>query len=452
MDFVGVMKNALSGLGLAPEAAMVTFPMDLFLPGSELEPLKMRRREFYDGLTTWRPESSPGEPATNRLLNIQGKTYEDALIQANNLFIANLWGDGLPLLPATVARVDWILRGSALPRTRVIGKFPPRGAITTIESCAIALAMAGGRPEYLPVLIAGVEAFLDPLAGSETLQAASGSAFPVIIVNGPMGRQIRLSSSFGCLGPDPQRPAGAPIGRALRLMQQNLGGALPGVGSMANYGAMRSTNVVMAEDEEGLPPGWPPHGTERHGYALGTNSISLVFANGAANIRRRGAKKETPEEEALQGMHRMADFMRTPNVANLVGYDHGTPGILMIPKVVARIMADLGWTKNSMREFLWEHSRIPADHLRRSGAAQWVEVGASPNMLESLALDPWPICSSPDQLVMVCAGGDHPTNSFWFQGYCPRVVGREIRMPEAFDRLIADANRDLGCGSDACMI
>ncbi|MBU4001853.1 MAG: hypothetical protein KKB94_05995, partial [Proteobacteria bacterium] len=65
MDFVGVMKNALSGLGLAPEAAMVTFPMDLFLPGSELEPLKMRRREFYDGLTAWKPESLPGEPGTN---------------------------------------------------------------------------------------------------------------------------------------------------------------------------------------------------------------------------------------------------------------------------------------------------------------------------------------------------------------------------------------------------
>ncbi len=446
------MKNALSGLGLAPEAAMVTFPMDLFLPDSDIAPIRKRRQEFYDGLTRWQPESVSDTSATGTLLSVEGKNYEDALVKANHLFVTNLWSDGLPLLPATRERVNWILQGAALPRTHIIGTFPPRGAVVTVESCAISLAMAGGRPEYLPVLIAGVEAFLDARSGAEHLQAASGSAFPVIIVNGPIGTQIRLSSSFGCLGPDPQRPAGAGIGRALRLMQQNLGGALPGTGTMANFGPMRYTNVIFAEDEEGLPQGWSPHGTERHGYAPGTNSVSLAFANGAANIRRRGARKETPQEEALQGMHRMADFMRTPNVANLPGYENGTPGILMIPQVVAHMMTTLGWTKRSMREFLWEQAKIPMEHLQRSGALQWIEVDAGPAQLASLNLDPWPICASPDQMIIVCAGGNHPTNSCWLQGYCPRVIGREIRVPEEFDHLLTAANRDLGCGADACMI
>lgn len=445
------MNNALSGLGLSAEAATVAFPMELFLPGSDIEPIRARRREFYDGLTQWQPQLE-SVSSSSRMLGVEGSTYEEVFTKANNLFIANLWSDGLPLLPPTAERVAWILKGAALPRDHVLGKFPPRGAITAVESCAIALAMAGGRPEYLPVLIAAVEAFLDPRAGAETLQAASGSAFPVVIVNGPMSKRIRLSSSFGCLGPDPQRPAGASIGRAMRLMQQNLGGALPGIGSMANYGAMRYTNVVMAEDDEGLPSGWPPHAEERHGFAPGANSISLAFANGAANIRRRGAKKETPQDDALQGMHRMADFMRTPNVASLVGYDNGTPGILIIPKVVAHTMAELGWTKKSMREFLWEHSRIPAGHMKRSGSSQWVEVGATPAMLESLKLDPWPITARPDNFIIVCAGGDHPTNSFWLQGYCQSVIGREIQLPANFDDLISQSNRDLGCGSDVCMI
>jgi hypothetical protein len=148
----------------------------------------------------------------------------------------------------------------------------------------------------LPVLVAAVDAFLDPASGSAQLQAASGSAFPVIIVNGPIGEQIRLNSGFGCLGPDPQRPAGASIGRALRLLQQNVGGALPGIGTMANYGGVRYTNVVFAEDEAGLPPGFAPHGTERHGFAPGRNAISLAFANGVTNIgdaapRRRRRRK-----------------------------------------------------------------------------------------------------------------------------------------------------------------
>ena len=437
------MKNAVSGLGLAPDAAMVTFPIEMFLPGSDITPVEARKAEFYEGLTRWRSEFAADGNGDSPLVSAHGATVEDALGRANDLILVRQWGDGLPVWPPTRERVEWILAGTPLPREHALGTFPPRGGVATVEICAIALAMAGGRPEYVPVLVAAVEAFLDPAAGSEQLQAASGSAFPVVIVNGPIGQQIRLNSGFGCLGPDPQRPAGASIGRALRLLQQNVGGARPGVGTMANYGGLRYTNVVFAEDEENLPTGWPPHGTERHGFAPGTNSISLAFANGATNIRRRGAKKETPEEDALQGMHRMADFMRVPNLAGLAGYEHGTPGILMIPGVVAQTMVGLGWTKASIREFLWEHSRIPAEHLRRAGGYAWIEIDASKVTRESAALDPWPITSAPDNFILIVAGGGHPTNSYWLQGYSPGVIGREIRLPGDFARLVAEAERDL---------
>jgi hypothetical protein len=438
------MTNAVAGLGLAPEAAMVTFPIEMFLPGSDIAPLEARKREFYDGLTRWRSalagDGADGAP----MVRVQGTSVEDAFARANHLMLANRRGDGLPLWPPTRERVDWILRGAAQAGRHRIGTFPPRGGVTTVESCAIALAMAGGRPEYLPILVTAVEAFLDPASGSEQLQAASGSAFPVVIVNGPIGAQIRLNAGFGCLGPDPKSPAGASIGRALRLLQQNVGGALPGIGTMANYGGLRYTNVVFAEDEANLPSGWAPHGTERHGFAPGQSSISLAFANGATNIRRRGAKKETPEEDALQGMYRMADFMRVPNMPALAGYERGTPGILMIPGVVAQTMAGLGWTKASIREFLWEHSRIPAAELRRAGCPAWIEIDASKVVRESIALDPWPITASPDNFVIVVAGGGHPTNSYWLQGYSPGVIGRPVERPSSFEALLAEAERDLG--------
>ena len=436
------MTNAVAGLGLAPDAAMVTFPIEMFLPGSDIAPVEARKREFYDGLTRWKSAVAPEGAAP--MVRVQGMSVEDAFVRANHLMLASRWGDGLPLWPPTRERVDWILGGAAQPRDHAVGTFPPRGGVTTVETCAIALAMAGGRPEYLPVLLAAVEAFLDAESGSAQLQAASGSAFPVVIVNGPIGAQIRLNSGFGCLGPDPERPAGASIGRALRLLQQNVGGALPGIGTMANYGAMRYTNVVFAEDEANLPPGWTTHATERHGFAPGTNSISLAFANGVTNIRRRGAKKETPEEDARQGMHRMADFMRVPNMPALAGYECGTPGILMIPGVVARTMAGLGWTKPSIREFLWEHSRIPAEDLRRAGCPAWIEIDSSKVVRESLALDPWPITATPDNFIIIVAGGGHPTNSYWLQGYSPSVVGRPIDLPASFETLLADADRDLG--------
>jgi hypothetical protein len=437
-DFVGVMKNAVAGLGLAPDAAMITFPIDLFVPGSDIAPLEKRKHEVYDGLTRWTPELASAAPGESRMVSVEAASYEEALTRANDLFIARLWGDGLPLWPATAERVDWILRGSAWPRTHVLGKFPPRGGLATVETCAIALAMAGGRPEYLPVLIAAVDAFLDPASGSEQLQAASGSAFPVVIVNGAVAKQIGVNSGFGCLGPDPQHPAGASIGRALRLLQQNVGGALPGTGTMANYGGMRYTNAVFAEDEASLPDGWPAHGTERHGFAPGTSSISLVFANGAVNIRRRGAMKETPEQDASEGMYRMADFLRVPNMPGLAGYEHGAAGILMIPGVVAQAMASLGWTKPSIREFLWEHSKIPMNDLRRAGATAWIEIDASAVVRDSLRLDPWPIAARPDNIVLIVAGGGHPTNSYWLQGYSPAVIGREVHLPERFRELLAE--------------
>ena len=434
-DFVGVIRNLMSGRGFAQDSAMVIFPIESFLPGSDTGPVALRKQEFYDALTRWKPVSAGGDPGASRMIAVESEPGAELALAANRVYAERLWGDGLPLVPATRGRVDWILRGAAMPRAHVIGKFPPRGGVATIESCAIALAMAGGRPEYLPVLVAAVEAFLDPHSDADALQADSGSVYPVIIVNGMIAAQIGLNSGFGCLGPDPRHPAGAAIGRALRLMQQNLGGALPGSGAMAMYGAMRYTNAVFAEDEAGLPEGWLPHGAERHGYAPGTNSVSLVFANGVTNIKRRSAIKETPEEDVLQGMHRIADVLAGAQLGGLVGYREGTPGILMIPQVVAQMMAELGWTKASIREFLWAHSKVPMARLRRSGARQWIEIQAP----ESLDHDPWPIASKPDNFVLIVAGGGHPTNACWLPGCCPHVIGRDIRLPEAFDALLAEA-------------
>jgi hypothetical protein len=451
-DFLGVVRNAVSGLGLPPEMPVVAFPVDIFLPGSDLSSIAARKQEFYDGLTVWRSATNLANADAAPLITIVAEDYERALTEANALFLTNLWGDGLPIWPATRTRVDWILQGTDLPRDRVLGKILPRGGIATVESCAIALSMAGGRPEYLPVLIAAIEAFLDPLADSEHMQADSAGAFPVVIVNGPIARQIRLNTSFGCLGPDPQRPAGGAIGRALRLMQQNLGGALPGVGAMAMWGAMRYTNAVFGEDEENLPDGWLPHATERHGFEIGANSVSLVWATGVTNIRRRGVKKETAEVDALQGLYRMADYLRSPNLGCLIGYRDGTPGILMLSPVVAKAMAAIGWTKKSIREFLWENAKIPADQLRREGIDAWIASDRDPVVRESLQLPHWPHAARPENLVLLVAGGGHPTNSYWMEGYSPHVVGRRIEIPRNFTNLLAQADRDIGCGTAACQI
>ncbi|MEQ8195521.1 MAG: hypothetical protein RIB59_13635, partial [Rhodospirillales bacterium] len=281
------MRNAVSGLGFDQDASMVTFPIDLFLVESDLSPVSDRIREFYDGLTIWQPAAKETGIRNASSVAATGDDYESAARQINHLFLTNLWGDGLPIVPPDESRVEWILRGSDRTRHERLGKIMPRGGIATVETAAVALAMAGGRPEYFPVLLAALDGILDPEFVHDQWQATSASTFPVVVINGPIAKEVRLNSGFGLLGPDPQRPAGASIGRAIRFLLQNVGGALPGVGTMAVFGQMRYTNAVFAEDEDNLPEGWLPFATERHGFEPNTNTVSVFVATGATNIMRR---------------------------------------------------------------------------------------------------------------------------------------------------------------------
>ncbi|MYK31313.1 MAG: hypothetical protein F4051_06195, partial [Boseongicola sp. SB0670_bin_30] len=219
-DFVGVVRNAVSGLGFGQDASMVVFPIDPFLVGSDLTPIECAIGKFSEGLTDWRSATTETGLQEPSRMCIEANGYEAALDKMNRLFLTSSWGDGLPVNAPTVERVDWILKGTDLPRDHVIGKVMPRGGVATIETIAISLAMAGGRPEHLPVLIAATAGLIDPGLEHDKIQATSGSTFPVVIVNGPMAKEIRLNSGFGLLGPDPRHPAGAAIGRALRRIQQ----------------------------------------------------------------------------------------------------------------------------------------------------------------------------------------------------------------------------------------
>jgi hypothetical protein len=443
-DFVGVVRNSFAGLGFDQDAPMVTFPIDPFLVDSDLTPIQERLHEFVEGLVSWQPKTLQTGVHSPPIVHIEGHDYEAALDAMNRQFLTNTWGDGLPLNAPTEARVSWILTGTDKPRQDVIGKMMPRGGIATVETVAVALAMAGGRPEYLPVLIAAVEAILEPALEHDKFQATSGSTFPVVIVNGPIAEQIRLNSGFGLLGPDPQHPAGASIGRALRLLLQNVGGALPGVGTMAMFGGMRYTNAVFAEDEAGLPEGWEPVCTNQTGLARGRNAVTVYVATGASNILRRGVGKETLEEEGTQSLHRVASYLGSPSPHYTHGWAEGSPGALLMSRVAAKQLASLGWNKESIKQFLWEQSRIPQTKVRETGLRQWIEAASHPDTVRSADQDPWPITRTPEQIILCVAGGYHPTHNFWMQAMAPGLACREITLPAAWDQLIAEAQSALG--------
>ena len=200
---MGVVKNAVAGLGFDQDAPMVTFPIDVFLIESDLAPVEKDKQKFIDGLLDWLPAADTKGIRNAEMIDLDVDDYESAVVKTNNLFLTNLWADGLPVIPPTTDKVDWILQGTDRSRDEQIGKFMPRGGIVTVETVAVALAMSGGRPEYLPVLLAAVETILQPGMDHDKWQSTSGMTFPVIIVNGPIAKDIRLNSGFGMMGPNP---------------------------------------------------------------------------------------------------------------------------------------------------------------------------------------------------------------------------------------------------------
>lgn len=426
--FSRVVANAFAGLGFPTDAPTIfEFPTRMFLPGSDLTPLRENIDKIIYGLTKWEPTNKQRvyRPPKAR---VTGRDYDEAVAKANDLFLRNLWGDGLPIRPPTREAVDRILTGTDLPRHQVVAKILPRGGIVTVEEIAVNLAMAGGRPEYLPTLIAAVEAMADPRFHHERMNSTTCSVWPGAVVNGPAARQIRLNSGYGCLGPDPRHPAGAAIGRALRLLIITAGGAVPGSGTMSIFGGPgRYTSDVFAEDEEASP--WAPLHVER-GFPKESNVVTLVAIGGANNVN--GVRTTTPDA-ALQTLVSTAAYMR--HSGNWVD-SYEFPGLLLLPRNAAGPIQELGWTKEKIKEFLWEHSKVPLSDLGHY--AREVPKGST---------DPCPLTSKPENFMIVVAGGDQSGHAYWMQaGYSGdfRPISKEIKLPANWNHLIKQAEQDLG--------
>ncbi len=421
------------------------FPFGMFLPGNELTPLQENIDKIVYGLTEWKPKmKEKGRVIPPKNVAVEGKDYTEAVAKMNNLFLRNRWGDGLAIQPATKEQVSWILTGTDFSPDTVIGKIEPVGGIATVETLAVSLAMAGGRPEYMPVLIATVKAVVDPAQGHDKWQATTNSTYPVVIVNGPVGKQIRLNSGHGCLGPDPAHPAGASIGRALRLLLQNIGGAIPGTGTMSDFGGpARYTNIVFAEDEDGSP--WLPLHVER-GFPRETNVVTVYSVSSTSNVN---GKLADTEEQALMTLYSMAGYMRAPNRLYFqwdVSYVAGYPGVVLIGAVTAQGLAKLGWSKEKVKNFLWENSKIPWFELMMRGCG--VELEKTLSCSREYWQDPMPITRKPENVVIAVAGGGSDRHNYWMQvGHGQKTTSAEIKLPANWEELLKKAEEDLGSPS-----
>ncbi len=289
----------------------------------------------------------------------------DDLDAINRLFVERRWGDGLPVVPPTRERVEAMLQGTKRARRDIVARVAPAFGAATVEHIAINAVVAGGRPECMPVLIAAVEAVCDPAFNLQAVQATTNPVAVFLIVNGPMTARLEMNAGMNCLGQGVW--SNATLGRALRLVLQNVGGALPGDMDRATHGQPGKYTFCCAENEAESP--WMPLHVER-GCPSSSSAVTVVGASGTLNMNMHAK-----DAEGL--IQSMADSMSFASSNDY--WLGGEPWVIVCPEH-AEILHRDGIDKAALRARLWEDSkmaagRMAAKDLDRTRLSRGAELG-----------------------------------------------------------------------------
>lgn len=291
--------------------------------------------------------------------------------------------DGLPVIPPTEERVRRMMAGCPHAPDHVVAELPPRNGMATIEKIAANAVMAGCRPDYFPILVAAVEAIAEPQFNLIGIQTTTNPVGPLILLNGPIRGKIGVNCGAGALGPGWR--ANATIGRALRLILINIGGAMPGDIDKAILGMPGKYSLCLGELEESNP--WEPFHVEK-GYDRSDSTVTLISSQGT-----QSCAASYLEPEHIFKM--LADTMRAFG-ANSYTKGSGNP-VVILPPAHARILADTGWTKQRIKETLFERT-------------MFVNAEIPPRLLDTshrqqIRNGMLCICRQPEDIVVIVAGG-----------------------------------------------
>lgn len=200
--------------------------------------------------------------------------------------------DGFPVVAPTRAKVQAMLRATPYDPQKVLGKCPPNYAEVTVTKVAVNAVLAGCLPKHFPVVLAAVEASLDPQFGAHGLCATTMGATPAIVVNGPVRDQCGINYQHGVLGSGHR--ANACIGRALKLVLSNVGGVKLGGTESTTIGTPMKYTMCAGEWEE-FATAWEPYHVTRGfdrdesvvtvmGVTSGPYSVVSLFAQTADEL------------------------------------------------------------------------------------------------------------------------------------------------------------------------
>jgi hypothetical protein len=265
------------------------------------------------------------------------------------LAYARGWTDGLPVTPPTDERVLAMLKGTTRRPDEVVGRIPPFLAECTIEKVAINAVMAGCKPEYMPVLLAALEAALEPVFTLHGVLATTYFSSPVIIVNGPIAKRIGMNSGINVLGQGNR--ANATIGRALNLIVLNVGGGRPGDADRSTLGAPSKYTLCFAEDES--DPEWEPLSVAR-GLPRGVSAVTLFQGHGPeAFVDQKSRTAEGLTRSFALSLMTMGHARLTQSARVIV---------VLSPEHHA-IYKEAGWNRKRIERALYEATIRPGSEL-----------------------------------------------------------------------------------------
>jgi hypothetical protein len=314
------------------------------------------------------------------------------------------WTDGLPVVPPTERRVLAMLEATTRSPNEMVAHVPPHLNPATVEQVAINAVMAGCRPEYLPVVLAAVEAACTTEFNMHGLLATTYFSGPVIVVNGPIAQRLGMNSGGNVFGQGNR--ANLTIGRALQLVGRNLGGGRPGEIDMATMGSPGKLGFCFAEREHDSP--FAPLAQDR-GLAPGSDAVTVFAGHGPTAIIDQLSR--TPES-LVRSLAAALRAVGHPKLAK--GFD----AMLVISPEHGRILSEAGWDRLRLLTEL-----EPLLIMDGSSMVRGVD-GIDEGLPETVAGTPVPKFR-PGGLLVVHAGGDAGLFSAILGGWVGGAIGSE---------------------------
>ena len=260
------------------------------------------------------------------------------------------WTDGLPVVPPTQGAIERIIEYLGRDPNEVVGIVPPKKGAATIEKIAINCVMGGCLKEYVPIVIAVLEAMLEPPFNLNNMQASSHCGAPLAIVSGPAVKTLGFNVSHGALGHGSR--ANATIGRAVRLILWNIGGGYPGLTCITTHGQPGYYSFCIAEDQDHNP--WEPLHVDR-GFAAEETVVTVVVTE-APHAIATAAGYATLEDV----LYILADAMTPIGSYNIAG---GEAVLVLGPQTAAPLAAG-GLSKQDLKNELMQRAVRPACDTR----------------------------------------------------------------------------------------